>query len=82
MIMHHYYLVYEATLPGDPPRPVKNSAVIQAPPLSPQVIGSLYQQLGAAIAKQAGATDPVPLVITNIIQLPSESGIIIPGGGR
>lgn len=80
--MNSYYLVYEATLPGDPPKSVKNSAVIQAPPLTPQVMGVLHQQLGSAIGKQSGLNTPVPVLITFILPLASESGLIIPGGGR
>ena len=79
--MNSYYITYKFTTP-DPAKGGESSAVVQAPPLSPQTITLLYQQLGAALAKQLNLESPPGLIITYILPLGNASGIILPGGGR
>lgn len=77
--MNSYYIVYEAIVQGTPPRTIRASAFVDAPPMSKSTMEQMIAQLEAAIQRQTGALDKPSVIIQNVIRLDAERRIIMPG---
>lgn len=77
--MNSYYIVYEAIVQGTPPRTIRASAFVDAPPLSKRTMEQMISQLEATIQRQAGCLEKPSVIIQTVIRLDAESRIIMPG---